>query len=103
MISARRLLKLSLLVLLMLAASGILLYLADGNLAVGWRNNVVRNWEQYGLLTLKGKLVTNPGGYEALTRPEVYPGTARPAFIPCSLSSGSLAGPGRARCPFILF
>ena len=69
-----------LVMLLALPASGIMLYLADDNLACGWTNNVVRNWEQYGLWRLKGKLVMNPGGYEALTRPEVYKGH-RAAFL----------------------
>ena len=63
-----------LMVLLMLTASGLVQYLADGNLASGPHNNVVRNWEQYGLLILKDKLVMNPGGFEALTRREIYKG-----------------------------
>ncbi len=69
-----------LLVLLASTASGIMFYLADGKLASGNMHNVVRNWQQYGLLTLKGKLVKNPGGYEALTRPEVHKGH-RPASL----------------------
>jgi hypothetical protein len=47
-------------------------YLAGGDPATGWSNNAVQNWEQYGFLKLKAKLVINPGGYEALTKPEVY-------------------------------
>ena len=61
-------------VVLALTASGVLFYLADGNLDLGQYKNVMRNWEQYGLFTLKGKLVTNAGGFEALAKPEVYPG-----------------------------
>ncbi|MGO8926072.1 MAG: hypothetical protein ACLQU3_04135 [Limisphaerales bacterium] len=72
-----------LLVLLPLTGSGIVQYLVDGNLgASGWPGNVVRNWEQYGLLTLKGKLVTNPGGFEALTKPEVYKGHRAASLYP---------------------
>jgi hypothetical protein len=79
---ANRVPRFILLVLLALTASGIMFYLADGNLASGNMHNVVRNWEQYGLLTLKGKLVTNPGGYEALTRPEVYKGHRAASLYP---------------------
>ena len=61
-------------VVLALTASGILYCLADGNLESGQYSNVMRNWEQYGILTLKGRLVQNPGGYEALTKPVIHAG-----------------------------
>jgi hypothetical protein len=67
-------LKSILAVLLALTASGIMFCLIDGNLAAGPMHNVVRNWEQYGLFALEGKLVTNPGGYEALSQPHVHKG-----------------------------
>ncbi|HOX58610.1 MAG TPA: hypothetical protein P5205_15965 [Candidatus Paceibacterota bacterium] len=71
--------------LLAMAASGIMFYMADGNLASGNMHNAVRNWEQYGLLTLKGKMVTNPGGYEALTKPQVYKGHRAASLYPVFL------------------
>jgi hypothetical protein len=71
-----------LLMLLALTASGIMFYLADGDLASGNMHNAVRNWEQYGLLTLQGKMVVNPGGYEALTNPQVYKGHRAASLYP---------------------
>ena len=68
--------------LLVLAASGIVLFLVDGNLAAGWSNNVVRNWEQFGLGPLNSKLVQNPGGFEALTKPEFERGHRAASLYP---------------------
>jgi hypothetical protein len=36
--------------------------------------NVLRNWEQFGLLSMHGQLVTNSGGYQALSHPEIHYG-----------------------------
>jgi hypothetical protein len=89
-----------LMVLLMLTASGILFYLADGNLACGWPNNVVRNWEQYGFLRLKGKLVMNSGGYEALTKPSVYAGHRAASLYPVFLARQLFAWTGAGTLAF---
>jgi hypothetical protein len=102
MISARRFLVPILLALPVLAACGIALYLADGNLACEWRHNVVRNWEQYGFLTLKGKLVTNVGGYEALTKPEVYPGHRPACLYPAFFVKQLFAWTGAGNMAFYL-
>lgn len=62
-----------------------LLYLMDDGLGICWTHNVVRNWEEFGFFNLHGKLVTNPGGFEVATHPEIYPGhqpmSLYPAFI----------------------
>ena len=63
-----------LMTLVVLAASTAIRYSVDRNIAAGTWNTVIRNWEQFGLLTLHGRLVDNPGGFEALDKPEVYPG-----------------------------
>jgi hypothetical protein len=77
-----------------LIASGVLVYLGGGNLATGWSNSAVQNWEQYGFLRLKGKLVINPGGYEALTRPEVYKGHRAASMYPVLLADRLFAWTG---------
>jgi len=52
----------------------------DDGLGNGWTQIVVRNWEQFGFFNLHGKLVVNPGGFEAVTHPEWYTGH-RPASL----------------------
>jgi len=49
---------------------------------LGWTSSAVYNWDQYGFATLHGKLVTNPGGFEALTKPEIYQGHSPASFYP---------------------
>jgi hypothetical protein len=56
------------------AASTWLLYLIDDGLGIGWPSNVLRNWQEYGLSTLHGSLVNNPGGFEAVRQPDIYYG-----------------------------
>jgi hypothetical protein len=90
-----------LLVLLALAGSGMVQYLANANLgASGWPDNAVRNWEQYGLLTLKGKIVTNPGGFEALTKPDVYKGHRAASLYPVFFVKRLLAWTGAGTLAF---
>jgi hypothetical protein len=62
------------LMLAVVSGCALLLYLVDDGLGVGWPQNVVRNWEQFGFFNLHGKLVTNPGGFEATTNPDIYKG-----------------------------
>ena len=52
----------------------------DGGRGTGWTHDVIRNWEQFGFFNLHGKLVVNPGGFEAATQPEIYAGH-RPASL----------------------
>src|SRR5215211_3578494 len=83
--------------LFVVGANTVLHYLADDNLARGWPSNVVRNWQQFGLVTLHGKMVTNPGGFEALTNPQVYKGHSPVSLYPAYLVKrlgGALAGQG---------
>ena len=47
-------------------------YLIDDGLGIGWPQNVLRNWEEYGFLNLGGKLVTNAGGFDITNHPEIY-------------------------------
>jgi len=57
-----------------LVASLWLLWLFDDGLGIGWPSNALRNWQQFGLSAMHGALVFNPGGYEALTKPQIYHG-----------------------------
>src|SRR5262245_56423057 len=63
-----------LLVLTVLCGCGLLLHRVDDGLALGWAPNVVRNWHDFGFIACKGKLIINPGGFQALTDPIVYKG-----------------------------
>jgi hypothetical protein len=67
-------------VVLILAAASWLTTLVDDGLGTVWTHNVVRNWEQFGFLNLHGKLVFNPGGFQADTQPQIYAGH-RPASL----------------------
>jgi hypothetical protein len=62
-----------------------LLWLTDGGLGICWTHNVLRNWEEFGLFSLHGQLVTNPGGFEALTHPDVYTGHRPTSLYPAWL------------------
>jgi hypothetical protein len=70
------------LVLAIVSGCALLLYLTDDGLGIAWPQNVVRNWEQFGLFNLHGKLVTNPGGFEATTNPEIYTGMSPVCLYP---------------------
>jgi hypothetical protein len=54
--------------------------LVDNGLGTCWTQAAVRNWEQFGLLNLHGKIVCNNGGFQAETHPYFYPGH-RPASL----------------------
>ncbi|MDR3457173.1 MAG: hypothetical protein P4N60_06975 [Verrucomicrobiae bacterium] len=57
-----------------LVASLWLLWLFDDGLGMGWPSDTLRNWQQCGVTTLHGALVFNPGGFEAVTAPQIYHG-----------------------------
>jgi hypothetical protein len=63
-----------------IGAAMALSYLIDDNLEWGWPTNVIRNWQEFGFFNLHGMLVTNPGGFQAKTHPEVYKGMS-PVFL----------------------
>ena len=74
--------SLILLIVALLAADGVL-YRLTGNIELsGWTGTVVRNWNQFGIRALKGKAVTNPGGFEALSKPEIYKGHRAASMYP---------------------
>ncbi|HEY5914822.1 MAG TPA: hypothetical protein VJA21_29885 [Verrucomicrobiae bacterium] len=61
-------------VVLLLVGNGVLQWLVDDDLGIGWPHNVVRNWEVFGLSATHGQMVVNPGGYRGLEAPDVYRG-----------------------------
>lgn len=77
----RRMRKTQILIVLLAAiGSAWLTTLIDDGLGEGWASNVIRNWEQFGLFQLHGKMVQNPGGFQAETHPNYYAGH-RPASL----------------------
>src|SRR5207247_978380 len=67
-----------------------------------WTHNILRNWEQFGLVKLAGRLVQNPGGIDVLERPEIYSGH-RPFFLYPSFWVGHIFnGAGEGGLPFYL-
>ena len=82
---------------LILSAFGVLIVAAVFYTLVGrgtastWPGNAVYNWNHYGFGTLHGKLVTNPGGFEALTQPDIYKGHRAASFYPV-FAVGKLLG-----------
>ena len=59
-----------------------------------------RNWEQLGLFTLHGKLVTNPGGFEAATHPKILAGYSPVCFYPAYFSTQIFAWTGLGTMSF---
>lgn len=47
-----------------------------------WSESALHNWDQYGIGTLKGKIVVNPGGFEVLDKPEIYQGHRASSLYP---------------------
>lgn len=68
--------------LFILAGFGWLQYLVDDGLGTGWPHTVVRNWQQFGFFNLHGRLVTNSGGFEALSNPVIYKGMSPVSLYP---------------------
>lgn len=63
-------------------ASAWLMSLIDDGLGFGWPQNVVRNWQQFGLFNLHGKLVRNPGGFDVAANPQIYKGMSPVCLYP---------------------
>lgn len=82
------------LVVLILAAASWLPTLADDGLGLVWTHNVVRNWEQFGMLNLHGELVYNPGGYQVETQPQIYAGHHATGLYPFFLMQKFFPWPG---------
>lgn len=77
--------------------------LLDNGLGLDWPHVAVRNWEQYGLLHLHGKMVINPGGFRAETNPEIYRGHRPPSLYPVFLCHWLFATLGAGDFGFVAY
>ena len=96
----RQIVKLVLLCGLVVVGSSLLQWLIDSDLGLSWPHSVLRNWEQYGFTTLKGRLAFNPGGHGALQHPEAYLGMQTARLYPASFVGRLLAWTGLHALPF---
>lgn len=69
-------------VAVVVVGSATLLHLIDDGLGIGWPQNVIRNWQDFGFLQLGGKLVINPGGFEVTSHPDIYKGMSPVSLYP---------------------
>jgi hypothetical protein len=82
------------------AISGWLVNLTDEGVGSCWTFNVIRNWQQDGFGQLHGRLVVNPGGYQAMDQPKVYAGHRAASLYPAFVCAQLLS---RAANPLILY
>jgi hypothetical protein len=80
-----------------------LLYYVDSNMRASWPENVVHNWLQFGFLNLHGKLVENPGGFDIVAHPDVYPGMSPVSLYPAFLAAKIFQWTGLDTLPFDFF
>ncbi len=96
----QRLSKFLLICCCLLVANGLLQWLVDSDLGIEWTHNTIRNWEQLGWRELKGQLVTNPGGHDALEHPDVYSGHRAASLYPAFFVGRLFAWTGLHALPF---
>jgi hypothetical protein len=76
------------------AGAVFMLFLIDDGMGIAWPTNVMRNWQQFGLLNLHGQLVSNPGGYDVTTVPNVYHGMSPLFMYPVYVVTGIFSWTG---------
>jgi hypothetical protein len=67
---------------IVIACAALLLFLVDDGFEIGHWHNTLRNWKEFGIFELHGQLVTNPGGFEATTQPEIHKGMSPISLYP---------------------
>lgn len=67
-----------------------------------WTHTVLRNWEEYGLGELRGRLVCNPGGAGAREQPVIYGGHQPFVLYAALLIGQATGGAGRSGLGFHL-
>jgi hypothetical protein len=77
-----------------ISAAAFFLYLVDDDLGLGWPNNVVRNWQQFGMFQLHGQLVFSPGGFDIANHPQVYKGMSPMFLVPVYVATGIFSWTG---------
>ena len=81
-------------VLAVIAGCAWLQFLLDDGLGSGWPAVVVRNWQQFGLFQLHGKLVMNTAGFGAVASPVVYSGMSPVCLYPAYFTAQLFAWTG---------
>ncbi len=89
-----------LLLIAILAGAMLQMQLMDDGLGSSWPHNVVRNWQQFGFFNLRGQLITNPGGHDIQTAPEVYRGMSPLCLWPPYLAGQLFAWTGLGSLAF---
>jgi hypothetical protein len=65
-----------------ICAAMVLSTFIDDNLGWSWPTNVLRNWQEFGFFQLHGRMVYNPGGFDAIAHPETYGGMSPVCLYP---------------------
>lgn len=84
----------TILVLAVVAGCAWLQFLLDDGVGSSWPAVVVRNWQQFGLFELHGKLVTNIAGFGAVASPVVYGGMSPVCLYPAYFTAQIFAWTG---------
>ena len=98
-LSMSRLAKI-LLVLAVLSGCAWTEYLYDDGLGTSWVHVAVRNWQHVGFFKLHGQIVSNPGGFEATTNPDIYPGMSPVCLYPVFIAAQLFAWTGLGTLSF---
>jgi hypothetical protein len=88
-------------ILLLVTASAFLHRLPADNMSLGWPNNVLQNWADYGFFKLHGRMAINPGGFEILEKPVTYSGHRAVSLYPAYLAKTATAWIGAGMLPFL--
>jgi hypothetical protein len=83
-----------------LLGNTILEWNVDHNVGQGWPHNVLRNWKEFGFVSLNGKLVINDGGHDLPENPHVYPGHRAPSLYPAYFLGRWVPGSDVTAAPF---
>jgi hypothetical protein len=87
-------------ILITILASAWLLWLIDDGMQLGWPSNVLRNWQEFGLSQMHGALVQNPGGFEAVSHPDIYHGMSPWYLYPVYFCTMAFAWTNLAAMPY---
>lgn len=81
-------------------AAMVLSTLIDDNLGWSWPTNVVRNWQEFGLIKIHGQMVYNPGGFKVLEHPQIYGGMSPACLYPAFFTAEIFSWTGQDTLPF---
>jgi len=84
-------------------ASAWLLWLLDDGLELSWPSTALRNWQQFGVFTLHGSLIDNPGGFDVASHPHVYYGMSPWYLFPVYFCLLAFSWLGLGSLPYLVF